>query len=59
MSEEPINPYYFYDNATIEYLREKMESKMREYQSYKKWTDQVMEEIHYIQKRLENKVGKV
>ena len=59
MSEEPINPYYFYDNATIEYLREKMESKMREYQSYKKWKDQVMEEIHYIRKRLDDKIGKI
>ncbi len=56
MSEEPINPYYFYDNATIEYLREKMESKMREYQSYKKWTEQVMEEIHYIQKIIGSRV---
>ena len=55
MNEEPINPFYMYDNADEDYLKENLKKKMFEYRSYKKWTDEVEEEIQYIQKKLREK----
>ncbi len=55
MREEPPNPFYMYDNTTIEYLKENLFRLMKQYQSYKKWTEVTEDEIHYIQKRLEEK----
>jgi flagellar biosynthesis chaperone FliJ len=55
MSEEPINPYYMYDNATLEYLQENLLKKVKEASMYKKWYDRASEEIRYIEKKLEEK----
>jgi len=55
MSEEPINPFYMYDNATKEYLNDNLFRKMKEYTSYRKWMEEVMAEIHYIRERLKEK----
>ncbi len=50
MSEEPINPYYFYDNASDEDLEEKLKKKTFEFHSYAKWMLRAEEEINYIKK---------
>lgn len=55
MSEEPINPFYMYDNATKKYLNDNLFRKMKEYTSYRKWMEEVMKEIHYIRERLKEK----
>jgi len=57
MSEEPINPFYMYDNATKEYLNDNLFRLMKQYQSYKKWTEQTEDEIQYIRERLREKNG--
>ncbi len=55
MSEEPPNPFYMYDNATDEYLNDNLFRLMKQYQSYKKWTEQTEDEIQYIRERLKEK----
>jgi len=55
MSEEPINPFYIYDNAEEDYLKENLKKKVFEFQSYNLWAKRVEEEIRYIQKKLREK----
>ena len=55
MSEEPINPFYMYDNASKEYLEENLKRKTFEHQSYNLWAKKAEEEIRYIQERLREK----
>ncbi len=54
MSEQPPNPFYMYDNAKEDYLKENLKRTMDEWRTYKKWADHVEEEIQYIQHKLRN-----
>jgi len=57
MSEEPPNPFYMYDSAKEDYLKENLKRTMDEWRTYKKWADHVEEEIQYIQHKLREKHG--
>ena len=59
MSEEPINPFYIYDNADKKYLEENLKRTTDEWRRYTKWAEKVAEEIHYISRRLRQKDGKI
>jgi len=56
MSEEPINPFYMYDSAKEDYLKENLKRTMDEWRTYTKWAEHVEKEVRYIQNKLtENK----
>ena len=55
MSEEPPNPFYMYDDAKEDYLKENLKRTMDEWRSYQNWADKVAEEIQYIKRRLREK----
>lgn len=55
MSEEPNNPYYFYDNYSIEDLESSLKKKIFESDSYRRWLDRSLEEVIYIQDILEKR----
>lgn len=55
MSEEPINPFYIYDNADEQYLKDNLKRTTAEWKRYKDWADRIEQEIRYIQKKLEEK----
>lgn len=57
MSEEPVNPFYMYDDADEEYLEDNLKSKTDEWRRYMNWADRAQDEIRYIQKRLSEKHG--
>lgn len=57
MSEEPINPFYIYDDADKKYLKDSLRAKVAEWYRYDNWADRVAKEIDYIQKKLEEKNG--
>lgn len=48
MNEEPKNPYYFYDNYSIEDLEDSLKKKVFEMDSYKRWAERAKEEVIYI-----------
>lgn len=49
MSEEPVNPHYFYDNYPKEDLEASLKKKVFEMDSYVRWAERSLEEIKYIQ----------
>lgn len=57
MSEEPINPYYMYDDADEKYLKKNLKRTTDEWRRYTKWAKDMAEEIHYIRKKLKKNTG--
>jgi len=55
MSEEPINPYYMYDNVDKKYLEDNLKSKTNEWKRYIDWAERVGKEIAYIKNKLSEK----
>jgi len=49
MSEEPVNPYYFYDEFSREDLKEALAKRVFEFDSYIRWAERSLEEVKYIQ----------
>jgi len=49
MSEEPVNPYYFYDEFSREDLKEALVKRVFEFDSYIRWAERSLEEVKYIQ----------
>ena len=58
MSEEPNNPYYFYDNYSIEDLETSLKKKIFEADSYIRWTERALEEVKYINNILKSRKKK-
>ncbi len=55
MSEEPVNPFYMYDDADEEYLKDNLKSKTDEWRRYINWAERVGKEIAYIKNKLSEK----
>ncbi len=55
MSEEPVNPFYMYDGADEDYLKDNLKSKTDEWRRYMNWAERAQDEIRYIQKKLSEK----
>jgi len=55
MSEEPVNPFYMYDGADEEYLKENLKRTTDEWRRYIKWAEDIGKEIQYINKKLREK----
>jgi len=59
MSEDPVNPFYMYDNADRKYLEKNLKRATDEWRRYTKWAETVSEEIQYISMRLRQIDGKI
>ena len=55
MSEEPNNPYYFYDNYSKKDLEDSLKKKISESDSYRRWLNRSLEEVIYIQDILDKR----